>query len=395
MAGTVSVNPELIRWAIKRSGLAEDELRAEPQLNKLQEWLRGAGQPTLRQLELFANRTMTPFGYLFLQDPPDEKLPIPDFRTVGNTPIERLSPNLIEMILTMQRRQAWMREHLIEDGQSPLEFVGSAKNARNMVSLAVRIRETLGLNTDWAENHHTWEDALRTLRDSSERIGVLVATSGVVGLNNYRLLDPEEFRGFVLCDEYAPVVFVNGADSKSAQMFTLTHELVHLWIGRGGLFNLIQTMPHGDATERFCNHTAAEFLMPGHKLRDRWAAVKDDENPFKTIARWFKISPVAAARRALDLGLISKARFFRFYDHDQREFQRRKAEDKKKAKKGGPNFYVVQDLRLGKRFGYAVVRAAREGRLLYREAYQLTDLRGETFAKYAERLQQRVIDERQ
>lgn len=394
MAQAVNIKAELIRWAIDRSGLAEDELRADRRFLKLDEWLRGERQPTLRQLEQFARKTMTPLGYLFLKEPPDEPLPIPDFRTVGDTSIERPSPNLIETLHAMQRRQAWMREYLIEDGHSPLAFFGSGRNARNIVLLAARIRETLGLKVDWAEEHRTWEDAVRTLRNSIEHIGVLVATSSVVGLNNHRPLDPEEFRGFVLCDEYAPLVFVNGADSKSAQMFTLAHELVHVWIGRSGLFNLIQTMPHDDATERFCNQTAAEFLVPGHKLRERWDEAKNTESPFRTIARWFKVSPVAAARRALDLGLIGKARFFEFYEQDQTEFHKRKAEQKRKPKKGGPNFYDVQDVRLGKRFAYAVIRAAREGRLLYREAYRLTDLRGDTFTKYADRLQKRVIDER-
>jgi Zn-dependent peptidase ImmA (M78 family) len=392
MAETVAVKPELIRWAMERSGRSVDELSVA--FPKLGEWLNGERQPTLRQLEQFAVRTMTPLGYLFLEAPPDEPLPIPDFRTRGDVPIERPSPNLIEMIHVMQRRQAWMREYLLEEGQPSLDFMGSAKNARNIVSLAARIRDALGLNVDWAEQHKTWEHALRTLRDSTERIGILVATSSVVGLNNHRPLDPEEFRGFVLCDEYAPLVFVNGADSKSAQMFTLAHELVHVWIGRGGLFNLIQTMPTDDETERFCNQTAAELLVPAHKLRERWSEVAHTKAPFKTIAGWFKVSPVAAARRALDLGLIDRTQFFAFYRQDQAEFQRRKAEEKAQQKKAKRDFYVVQDVRLGRRFAYAVVRAAREGRLLYREAYQLTDLKGETFTKYAHRLQQRMIDER-
>lgn len=392
MANTVNINPNLIHWAIDRSGLAEEDLLEV--FPKLADWKRGVRQPTLRQLERFAKKTMTPLGYLFLEKPPEEKLPVPDFRTVGDTPIDRPSPNLIDTIHTMQRRQTWMREHLVEDGQPPLEFVGSIRNLRNIVSLAARIRDSLGLNVDWAEQHSTWEDALRTLRNSAERIGILIATSSVVGLNNHRPLDPEEFRGFVLCDEYAPLIFVNGADFKSAQMFTLAHELVHVWTGRDGLFNLIQTMPHRDSTERFCNQTAAEFLVPGHKLRERWAKARNTRNPFATIARWFKVSPVAAARRALDLRLINSAQFFAFYEQQQREFHKRKAEERKKPKKSGPNFYDVQNVRLGKRFAYAVVRAVREGRLLYREAYHLTDLRGDTFAKYAHRLRQRMIDER-
>jgi len=392
MAETVLVKPELIRWAIERSRLPFDDLaKAFP---KLKEWQGGQKSPTAKQLEDFAKKTMTPLGYFFLDSPPDETLPIPDFRTVGDTPIKRPSPNLIETLQAMQRRQAWMREYVIDDGQDPLQFVASAKNVRNVASLAARIRGALGLNTDWAETLPTWEMALRTLHNSAERNGILVARSGVVGLNNHRPLDPEEFRGFVLCDGYAPLVFVNGADSKSAQMFTLAHELVHLWIERNALFNLIKMMPHNDDTERFCNQVAAEFLVPGHKLSERWNNVRGANDRFKTIAGWFKVSPVVAARRALDLGLIGKQEFFAFYEQDQAEWRGKKADDKKREKKGGPNFYDVQDVRLGKRFAYAVVRAAREGRLLYREAYHLTDLKGETFDRYANRLLQRMKDER-
>jgi len=391
MTATVVVKPELIRWAIERSRVSIEDLAQE--FPKLDAWKQGERSPTFRQLEAFAKKTLTPMGYFFLDAPPDEKLPIPDFRTVGDAPIDRPSPNLIETIQAMQRRQTWMREFVIEDGHEALPFVGSAKATANVVSLAARIREALGLDAEWAEVLGTWEDALRTLRNSAERIGILVATAGVVGLNNHRALDPQEFRGFVLCDRFAPLIFVNGADSKSAQMFTLAHELVHLWIGEGGIFNLIKMMPHDDATERFCNQVAAEFLVPGHKLSARWDEAAATEKPFHALARSFKVSPIVVARRALDLKLINKAEFFVFYEQDQEDWRRKKAEDKNK-KTGGPSFYVVQDVRLGKRFAYAVVRAAREGRILYREAYQLTDLKGETFNHYADLLVQRMKDER-
>ncbi|MDY0164966.1 MAG: ImmA/IrrE family metallo-endopeptidase [Thermoguttaceae bacterium] len=391
MTNTAPVHPELIRWAIDRSGLASEDLATA--FPKLDEWKRGKRLPTFRQLEAFAKKTMTPLGYLYLDAPPEERLPIPDFRTVGDARIDRPSPNLIETIQAMQRRQAWMREYLIEQAEKPLGFVGAAKHSRNVVSLAARIRDTLGLIVDWAELHSTWEDALRTLRQSAEHIGILVATSSVVGLNNHRPLDPQEFRGFVVCDSYAPLIFVNGADSKSAQMFTLAHELAHVWLGQDGLFNLIKTMPHDDDTERYCNQVAAEFLVPRRKLLERWQEAQATGKPFQTIARWCKVSPVVAARRALDLRLISKAQFFVFYEQDQEDWRHRKAEEKVR-KKGGPNFYDVQDVRLGRRFAYAVVRAAREGRLLFREAYQLTDLKGQTFNQYADRLIQRMKDER-
>jgi Zn-dependent peptidase ImmA (M78 family) len=392
MAETVDVKAELIRWAVDRSQLPLEDLQA--QFPKLEDWKRGVAKPTLRQLERLAQKTMTPFGYFFLSQPPDESLAIPDFRTADDRPIARPSPNLIETIHTMQRRQAWMREFVLENGQAPLDFVGSANRGGNIVSLAAAIRDKLGLDAAWAEALGTWEDALRTLRGAAERIGILVSISGFVGLNTHRTLEAQEFRGFVLCDHYVPLIFVNGTDSKSARMFTLAHELVHIWIGQDGLFNLIKMMPHHDATERFCNQVAAELLVPAHKLREAWPEAKATAAPFKIIARIFKVSPVVAARRALDLGMISKPQFFAFYEQDQNEWLRRKAEEKNKTKGGGLNFYYVQDVRLGRRFAYAVVRAAREGRLLYRDAYLLTDLKGDTFNTYANRLVQRMKDER-
>jgi Zn-dependent peptidase ImmA (M78 family) len=153
-------------------------------------------------------------------------------------------------------------------------------------------------------------------------------------------------------------------------------------------------MPHQDETERFCNQVAAEFLVPAHKLQERWQEVRAGARPFQSISRSFKVSPVVAARRAMDLNLISRADFFAFYEEDRREWERRKVEEKQKRPAGGPNFYDVQDVRLGKRFAYAVVSAAREGRLLYRDAFALTDLKGDTFDRYANLLLQRTKDER-
>jgi Zn-dependent peptidase ImmA (M78 family) len=176
-------------------------------------------------------------------------------------------------------------------------------------------------------------------------------------------------------------------------MFTLAHELAHVWLGKDGLFNLVFTMPSSAETERFCNRVAAEFLIPAYKLTGRWEEARATEKPFHTIARWFKVSPVVAARRALDLGLITKPEFFAFYRRDQEEWQRLKAERKEGG--GGGSFYALQDFRLGRRFAAAVVRATREGRISYRDAYRLTDLKGETFNQFADLVLQRMKNERQ
>ncbi len=236
------------------------------------------------------------------------------------------------------------------------------------------MRRSLGVVTGWADLYSTWSDALRALRDRAEMAGIVVVINGVVGNNTRRKLDPEEFRGFVLPDDYAPFVFVNGADGKAAQMFTLAHELAHLWIGEAGVFDLRDMQPAADPRERFCNAAAAEFLIPEDELRRAWSEIASLREPYGVLARRFKVSELVAARRALDARLISRDAFFVFYNAYEEDERRRAARPA-----SGGNFYATQNSRVGKVFAETIARAVREGRLLYRDAFELTGLRGATF----------------
>jgi Zn-dependent peptidase ImmA (M78 family) len=370
----VDVRPELISWARERARVSSDDLIQR--FPRLREWENGTIRPTLRQLVAFASRTTTPLGYLFLPDPPEEELPIPDFRTLADRPLGRPSPNLLDTIFDMQRRQTWLREERIEEGAGPLPFVRSATADAAPAKIASAMRRALGVSAGWADVHGTWSDALRVLRDRIEAVGIIVVVNGVVGNNNHRKLDPEEFRGFVLTDEYAPLIFLNGADGKAAQMFTLAHELAHIWIGQAAVFNLREMQPAPDPMERFCNAAAAEFLIPEPELRKAWAEAGSRAERFQLLARRFKVSELVAARRALDVGLITREAFLSFYN-EYSEGERRGS-----AAQSGGNFYATQNSRIGRSFGEAVARAVREGRLLYRDAFDLTGLRGATFDRY-------------
>jgi Zn-dependent peptidase ImmA (M78 family) len=377
----VAVKPELLRWARGRAGVSVDTLVSK--FPKVNEWEREEVQPTLRQLEAFAKATLTPVGYFFLPEPPDDRLPIPDFRTVRDQRIRRPSPNLLETVQVLQRRQSWMREFLVEDGEPRLDFVGSAARMQgDAVRAAGDMRRVLGIDAGWGQLQRTWTEALRALRVAAEAAGLFVVTNGIVGNNTHRKLDPNEFRGFVLVDDYAPFVFINGADGKAAQMFTLAHELAHVWFGQSGVFDLRDLQPAEHDVERVCNGVAAEFLVPALDLRGVWPDARRASEPFQVLARHFKVSAIVAARRALDLGLITKRAFLEFYRTYQEDERRRAT-----TKSEGGDFYVTQDVRLGRRFARAVVRAAKEGRLLYRDAYQLTGLHGATFDRYAKGLE--------
>lgn len=370
----ITISEPVLRWAMERSGSPEAIARKFP---KLFDWLSGKSQPTLRQLEGLAKATGTPLGYLFLPEPPQERLSVPHFRTVSDELLRQPSPGLFETVQMMERRQAWMREYLIEQGHEPLGFVCSARLTDRVEEVAPEIRRTLGLTEGWTAQQSTWTEALRELQSRIEEVGIVVVVNSIVGNNPHRKLSVTEFRGFVLVDEYAPLVFVNGADSKAARMFTLAHELAHLWFGSSAAFDLRQLQPADDETERACSQLAAEFLVPRDELQEVWPFIRQASEPFQTIARRFKVSEIVGARRALDLALITPHEFRDFYVAYQQAEHRAIA----RAQEGG-NFYTTQNLRLGRRFAKAVMRAVRQGKLLYREAYELTGLYGQTFDRY-------------
>jgi len=373
----VAVSNAVLGWAMERSGTPEHIRERFP---KLPEWLQGKSQPTLRQLEKFAKATSTPLGYLFLSKPPDEKMTIPHFRTLNDVSFHRPSPDLIETIHTMEQRQSWMREYLIELGQEPLTFVHSARLEDEPKQIAKDMRSLLRLPELWASKNKTWTEALKNLEIATDNAGIIVTVNGVVGNSTSRKLDPYEFRGFVLIDEFAPLIFINGADGKAAQMFTLAHELAHVWLGSSAIFDLKDLQPAKDETEQACNLVAAEFLVPEAEFHKIWANIQKDPDRFQKIARHFKVSEIVAARRALDLKGITRDEFLKFY----RDYTKDWATPTNK--KPGGDFYANQPFRIGRRFGESVVRATREGKLLYRDAYRLTGLYGKTFEKFAENL---------
>lgn len=281
----------------------------------------------------------------------------------------------------MQRRSEWLRETLIEEEADPLPFVGSARLSDAPESVAREMRRALEIGDGWASGVKTWTDAVSELRRSLERLGIIAVINGVVENNTHRKLDVNEFRGFALCDEYAPLVFVNGADFKSAQMFTLAHEIAHIWLGREGLSGFEGIKVNGGEVERFSDAAAAEFLVPAHELEASWPKVKRNQRPYHAIARAFKVSPIVAARRAWDLNLIDREDFFSFYNGYVAEEHK-----KKKSSGGGGDFYNNQNTRVGVRFATEVIRAAKEGRIQYREAYDLTGLHGKSFDNYVKHL---------
>ena len=377
----ITLQPDVLRWARERAKLQPEELAKKMGVKRHERVLKWEDDGTISvaQVDKLAKCTYTPLGFLYSKEPPDERLPIADFRSREGTPPP--SPALLETVYLMQRRQGWMRDELIEDGAEPLDFVGAYGLDSQPRHVASAMREALQLLDGWAQAEGTKSDALRRLRSRFDAAGVLVCFNGVVGNNTHRKLNRNEFQGFALADEYAPLVFVNNADFKAAQIFTLAHELAHLFIAQSGVSTFEALQPVSNETEEFCDKAAAEFLVPEDELRAFWPHTERANDRYQAIASRFKVSAVVAARRALDLKLINTDTFFNFYKENADEW-----DGNQPREDGGGNFWNTQKWRIGPRFATAIVRAVKEGRMLYREAYNLTGLRGETFEDMPEKL---------
>lgn len=369
-------NPSALLWAINRCGETVDSLKKR--WPKIEQWIDGSCEPTLRQLEDFAKRTHVALDLLFGKGVPRLDLQIADFRTKG-APGREPSPELYDTITQMQFRQDWLRDYFSDIGCDEIEFVGMLDSfaEADVIGVSETIKGYFGIRDTWAFAERDVAGALKTLRDKVEAQRISVVVNGVVGDNTSRSLDVSEFRGFVLADKMAPLVFVNGRDAKSAQLFTLVHELVHLALARTGVVQPCENPTCIRDEERFCDAVAAEVLVPKDVFTGIWEEGRSAFENIDQARRKFKVSFVVCARKALELGFVSKDVFVSSLARHEAALA-----DEPHASSGGGNYYLTKAYRIGHVFGEAVFAATQTRRITYREAFRLTGLNAKTFEEY-------------
>ena len=384
----IAMQPKLLTWARERAGLSLDSLAKT--FPKIAEWEAGELQPTLKQLERFASAVHVPIGYLFLLEPPRESLPIPDFRTVSDRSITRLNVNLLDTIYLCQERQAWYRDYARLHRFTPIDFIGKAKLSDTPAEVAKAISTRMNLAMDERSQLPNWAEALRRLVAQAEELGVLVMASSIVGGNSHRKLEVREFRGFALVDVLAPLIFINAADSKAAQMFTLAHELAHLWLDESGVsdaevvkaFDLPGRQTE-QGIERWCNAVAAELLMPLQATREAYLPDAPLTDEIQRLAKRFKVSILVVLRRLFDAGFLDEETLWQNY----RQESERIADLDRGGSSGGGNFYRTLEVRNGKRFARAVIASTLEGQTLFQDAFRMLSVKkSATFYRAAQEL---------
>ncbi|MBS4050917.1 MAG: ImmA/IrrE family metallo-endopeptidase [Methylomonas sp.] len=359
---TANINTTMLTWARERTGIAVSDFarKCGVSADKLCEWEAGRRPLTFKQALTYAEKAHIPFGYLFLVQPPVDELPIPDLRTVEGQANRKLSLELLDLIKLMQQRQEWYKDYLQLQLVGPNTIVGRFSVSDGVNAIVHDMRTALGVGNH--PQRGSWEDYYRDLVNRIESVGILVMRQSDVG-HYTRPLRVDEFRGFALADNYAPIIFVNHADALGARLFTLIHELCHIWIGQSGISDA-STQTHREE-EILCNAVAAEFLVPATEFQAMWRQdVENWQANLLALEAHFHVSTWALARRALTLNFITLDEYQRYISNQQAAYRSR--EDS-----GGPGYYRTKKAQISQRFSRAVVSEALSGQLLLREASQL------------------------
>ncbi|TDM22244.1 ImmA/IrrE family metallo-endopeptidase [Macrococcoides canis] len=381
MGATLNIQPEVLKWAINLSGKQPEEILDK--YNGIDSGFTQTSKLTIRQLEKLSKDLAVPFGYLILKVPPVEEIELMKYRTINNIEHSHPSRELVDTIKSMERKQDFMREALIEDGYEPLKFINTINIEFSTADAAEFIRNELNIEKDW---NYKLKDTFNVLKRIVSNNGIMIMQNGIVENNTNRKLNLDEFRAFVMLDEYAPLIFLNATDSKRGMTFSLCHELVHLFLGNDELYNLNDIrLNEVDDEEHFCNDVAAELLLPKVTLIERYEHYIGEFDEFIVqTANDYSISELVVLIRMKRAKLLNKKRFNQLYE---KYYELMVEKLQHKNTNNSADYFNVKKSRLDNRFIRTVNNKALEGKILYSEAYDLIGAKGETYHKLIYKLE--------
>ncbi len=385
MADKAYITPNVLKWARESARMTEEIAAAKISISidKLKEWETGTSQPTIRQAQALAKYYKRPFALFFLPEIPRDFHPLQDFRKAGSKSLST-APTFI--IREIQQKQTWISDVNEENNEEKLSFVGRYSIKDSPITVANDILNTLGINP----SNYKSDNQIKEWIDASESNGIFISRTSFI---HPRLkLDSEEIQGFAIADPFAPFIFINSDDWNAPQLFTLVHELAHIWIAETGISNAIEPeIKNKDKfhpVELFCNEVAANALIPANIISSLDKTTFDNSKEIFKAAKNLGVSSFAFIVRALNLNLISVSiyqKLKREADIDYNAFLKREAEkkakQKEKEKKGGPNYFLLQLNRNSRLFTQTVLDAFRGGFIEPTQASNLLNVQVNKFQK--------------
>lgn len=368
---TIQVNKEILEWVLRTSA---NSLSLE-WIERVKKWIVTEKNPTVAQIQQLSKTSKLPFGYFFLNKPPKLDLPLLDFRTVSNSGIVEPTQELIDTVNEMQSKVSWLKDYRKTQGTSPNAFVGteSVDTLLSTDKQATMILHYFGLNTGWNLER---KNAFNYLRDKVTNYGITVSVNGVVR-NTRRRLNQNEFRAFALVDDWAPLIFINTRDSFNARLFSLVHELVHLWYGQSELldfnFQMEPSYNHPNIEHKI-NAVTENILLPKTALVNIWSETVADTIFGKIIivSKKFGVSPMVTAIRLKGLKLISQ----QIVNQTRKSMLDNAFLRSRQDKKGGPSFYQNLAYKTDHNFAWDVINSTKNGETSYSDLFDLLNVNG-------------------
>jgi Zn-dependent peptidase ImmA (M78 family) len=351
----VEVRRDIYLWAIEESQKDFGEIKNR--FEKIEAWISGANHPTFRQVESLANFLGVPLGYMFLEEPPRTNLIESEFRTIGNK-IPDISKDLQDTLYIMARKKDWLSEYRREKGWGKLLPDDFSDLSKDNILPA---KKYIGLDEFWYKGHRDKDSAFKYLRQKLEDKGIIVMQSGVVGSNNRRKLNVNEFRGFLLYDDITPLIFINSRDSKAGKIFTLIHEYIHFLLQEDDIFI------DEDSDETNMNMITAEFLIPASHVQELWDNSRPELEQIEELSKLFHVSRLAVAIKLKELGKISQ----HVVNTVKRQTEMVLRDRGTRESGGGGDYYRTNRSRLGDSFLGAVIQGAESGDISYTYAFDL------------------------
>jgi len=298
------VDAPILKWARETSGLSPEEAARSLQTTdkKVLAWEGGKERPSMSQLRKMATVYKRQLSDFYLSARP-EGPPLPhDFRRLPGDGLFHYG-----RALRYQLRQARLRRELALDlaGEQDMELrqLPQIDRSKEPERLGGQLRELLKVTS---EEQRLWRDPRKSYngwRSRVEAAGTLVfQVTGVA---------PAEVLGFSLTEQPLPIIGINRKLAPNGRTFTLLHEFVHVLLRESSLCDIEESFarpPQEQATEVFCNATAAATLVPRDALladplvspHPRPRDWSDEE--LDAIARNFGVSKHVVLRRLLTVG---------------------------------------------------------------------------------------------
>lgn len=385
MSNLVEVQKSVLEWAVEESGLHNELIQNK--FKYFDSWLSGEKKPTFIQLKNLSKVLRVPFGMMFMKNPPRNSSFNVEFRTINQKIHNSFSKDLKDTLMEMDYRKSWMSEYRKNNGFNKIEFDNTITENDTAIIAKNKIMKILRLENSWQLKIKSSYDLYNFLRHKIENLGILVMMNGIVKNNTHRNLDIEEFRAFVLSDDYSPLIFVNRNDSDYGLVFSLIHEFIHILLDQ--VNDNILLDKDDLANERRVNEFTAEFLLPNDALLEVFNIENDSINEISRIANYFNISTTVVSIKSFNMKLIDFETHRYITENARYHFLRTK---KNREKPTGGNFYSTAASRISKDFYNSVIHQAEGGKIQFTEAYKLLNLKGSTYDGFKSYVNRKLYD---